>query len=191
MLRCNVHNIVTGQRYEFTAADPAEIDAKLTKPCYGRDAWIETIPAWREEVRDAGFDEEYRTWLDDSGAEADDEPKPDVIEHPGQVIEHPSEREVTVTDLAPQEQAATRLAAVMAVQDRLDTLAQSWGYDHILSLCTYASSKVPRFAAEGQIGVDWRDATWAAVDQHQSTVASTAELLALLPPIPRPPSREK
>jgi hypothetical protein len=173
MLRCNVHNLVTDQRYEFTAADQAEIDARLERKAstYGRAAWTETIPAWTQ----------TGVWSTDEPPVFDPEA---IIEHPEQVIEHPSEREVTVTDLAPQEQAAARYAAVMAVQARLDTLAQSWGYDHILSLCTYASSKVPRFAAEGQIGVDWRDATWAAVDQHQNVVQSVDELFALLPPCP-------
>lgn len=50
---------------------------------------------------------------------------------------------------------------VSATQVRLDTFAQSRGYDSILSACTYASSSVPKFTAEGQYCVDARDATWA------------------------------
>jgi hypothetical protein len=40
MLRCTVHNTVTGQRYEFTAADQAEIDARLEQKAnvYGAPA---------------------------------------------------------------------------------------------------------------------------------------------------------
>jgi hypothetical protein len=46
------------------------------------------------------------------------------------------------------------------VQRRLDDFAASRNYDNILSLCTYATSKDPIFSAEGQRGVDLRDATW-------------------------------
>lgn len=166
MLLCRVHNTVTDQRYEFRAADQAEIDARLERKAatYGRAAWTETIPAYTDTTVDP------------------------PVDHPEQVIEHPSERTVEVIDLAPQEQAAARQAAVAAVQARLDTLAQSWGYDSILSLCSYATSRVPRFAAEAQIGVDWRDETWAAVDQNQNAVTSAEALFALLPPIPERPT---
>jgi hypothetical protein len=176
MLLCKVYNLTTGNRFEFQAADQAAIDAKLaSEPCYGRDAWTETIPAWTQ----------TGVWSTDELPVFDPEA---IIEHPEHTVDHPSEFTVEVIDLAPQEQAAARAAAIGAVQSRLDTLAQSWGYDGIVSLCTYASSKVARFAAEGQAGVDWRDATWAAVDQHQADVTSADELFALLPAMPERPT---
>lgn len=54
---------------------------------------------------------------------------------------------------------------VDATQRRLDDLARTHGYDGILSLCTYATSTVPKFQAEGQYGVTARDATWAKLYQ--------------------------
>ena len=52
---------------------------------------------------------------------------------------------------------------VSATQARLDAFAATRNYDGILSACTYASSGVPRFAAEGQAAVNARDATWATL----------------------------
>ena len=49
-----------------------------------------------------------------------------------------------------------------AIQKRLDVFAANRGYDGILSACTYATSKIAKFAAEGQAAVELRDATWAA-----------------------------
>lgn len=49
---------------------------------------------------------------------------------------------------------------VNATQQRLDDFARTRNYDGILSLCTYATSTVPKFQAEGQYGVEARDATW-------------------------------
>jgi hypothetical protein len=49
-----------------------------------------------------------------------------------------------------------------AIQLRLDTFARTRNYDSILSACTYATSTVPKFAAEGQYCVEARDATWSA-----------------------------
>lgn len=63
-----------------------------------------------------------------------------------------------------------KMEIVDAVQQRLDAFAQTRNYDGILSACTYASSTVPKFAAEGQYAVDARDAAWAACYQIMSAV---------------------
>lgn len=52
---------------------------------------------------------------------------------------------------------------VEATQKRLDDFARTRNYDNIMSACTYATSAVPKFAAEGQYCVNARDNTWAAL----------------------------
>lgn len=87
-------------------------------------------------------------------------------------------RAYEVYDLDP-EQAAANLAAknerikndiVTQTQARLDTFAKTRGYDGILSLATYATSTVPKFATEGQYGVQLRDATWAKLYEIMAEV---------------------
>ena len=89
------------------------------------------------------------------------------------------------------EQVVSALTAVM--QRHLDDTASARGYDGILSLCSYATSTHPRFGAEGQAGVAWRDAVWGAcyavmadVQQGLRPVPTKAELLAELPSITWP-----
>lgn len=105
MLLCRVHNTITDQRYEFRAADQAEIDARLERKAatYGRAAWTETIPAYWER----GID----------GVAGND------IFHPEQVVEHSAERTVEVIDLAPQEAAeAAERGAEQAARDYFSAL---------------------------------------------------------------------
>ena len=52
-----------------------------------------------------------------------------------------------------------------AIQARLDGFARTRNYDGILSACTYATSTVPKFQAEGQYCVNARDNTWSAAYQ--------------------------
>ena len=74
-----------------------------------------------------------------------------------------------VVGLTAEEQAATALQVqaeiVDATQKRLDDFAKTRNYDGILSACTYATSAVPQFQAEGQYCVSARDATWTVLYQ--------------------------
>lgn len=56
------------------------------------------------------------------------------------------------------------------VQRYLDDFARTKTYDNILSACTYATSTVPRFAAEGQYCVQARDACWDVVANIEAEV---------------------
>lgn len=70
------------------------------------------------------------------------------------------------------EQKLLKDSIVSAAEQRLNVFANSRGYDNILSLCTYASSTVPKFAIEGQYGVGVRDATWAKLYEILAEVES-------------------
>ena len=95
--------------------------------------------------------------------------------------------EKTIVDLTPEELAALpqptpaqiEAQLIAALQQRLDDFARSRNYDGILSACTYASSSVAKFAAEGQYCVQARDATWAAA------YAILAEVQAGTRPLPQ------
>lgn len=80
-----------------------------------------------------------------------------------------------------------------AVQMRLDDFARTRAYDGILSAATYATSAVPKFAAEGQCAVQARDASWAACYQIMADVQagtrampSVDDVLAELPALEWP-----
>ena len=129
------------------------------------------IPAHATETAPPEFNAETHTckFIDDAWTVAaipppEPEPTPEEIEH----------------------QTIASLTA--AVQQHLDTTAQQRNYDGILSLCTYATSTNAKFKAEGQAGVQWRDAVWAAcyaimagVKAGDRAIPTAEELIAAMP----------
>lgn len=94
-------------------------------------------------------------------------------------------------DPAPAEHVIACVQA--AVQRRLDDFARTRNYDGILSAATYATSAVPKFAAEGQCAVQARDATWAAcyaimgeVQGGQRAMPTIEQVLSELPTLEWP-----
>lgn len=75
---------------------------------------------------------------------------------------------------------ATTATFAAAVQARLDDFAKTRGYDSILSACTYATSTVPKFAAEGQAAVNLRDATWAKCYKVMAEIQAGTRLMPTL-----------
>ena len=80
-----------------------------------------------------------------------------------------------------------------AIQARLDAFAQTRNYDGILSACTYATSTVTKFHAEGQYCVDARDATWnscysllASVEAGTVPMPTLEQVIAQLPALAWP-----
>ena len=69
--------------------------------------------------------------------------------------------EIAAIQQAPIDPGLIQSEIIARTQQRLDAFSQTRGYDGILSLCTYATSHIPRFSIEGQYGVQVRDATWA------------------------------
>jgi hypothetical protein len=61
-----------------------------------------------------------------------------------------------------EEQTAMQQAFTGAIQQRLDSFAQTRGYDNIFTATTYAASTSPRFGPQGRYAVEARDATWKA-----------------------------
>lgn len=86
------------------------------------------------------------------------------------------EHQWTIRPATPAEIAARKQSLqddiVYQTQKRLDGFARTRGYDGILSACTYATSSVPKFQAEGQYCVEARDATWAKLYEMLAEVTT-------------------
>ena len=77
-----------------------------------------------------------------------------------------------------------------ATQKNLDSVAKSWGYDSLISAASYSSSTNPKFKAESDALVAWRDATWSKVYEIESgkMPKTVNDFLARLPAAPTQPT---
>lgn len=94
---------------------------------------------------------------------------------------------------APPTQEELQRQFTDSIQAHLDGFARTRNYDNIMSAATYATSTVPKFAAEGQYAVEARDATWAkgyeildAVISGQRPMPTIEEVIAELPALAWP-----
>jgi len=85
---------------------------------------------------------------------------------------------IVLAEHPPLPEPSVEIDIVVAIQRRLDEFAKTRNYDGILSLCTYASSPNTKFKAEGQYGVDVRDASWTKLYEILAEVeAATRPML--------------
>lgn len=83
-----------------------------------------------------------------------------------------------------------------AIQDNLDSFAQSWGYNDIASACTYVGDPCAKFNSEALVLRQWRSDTWLTVETVNAQIAAgtqpypqtIAAALALLPVAPARPA---
>lgn len=83
--------------------------------------------------------------------------------------------------------AKTKQELTSAIQQHLDSTAQSKGYDNIISACSYASH-VNQFQQEAIIFLQWRSDCWATainilngVQAGTREIPTVEELISLLP----------
>ena len=95
---------------------------------------------------------------------------------------------LAITNPAPTTAQIIALSESTA-QSLLEATAKSWGYDSMLSAASYATSSVMKFKAESAALIAWRDSVWSTAIAIETAVplvlpATTADFLALLPPVP-------
>lgn len=87
-------------------------------------------------------------------------------------------------------------AAASQLQQILDAASQAWGYDNVVSAISYLSSASPKFRAEAQAMLEWRDQVWSWAETLEVDVqngiktlpATMAEFLSQMPPSPARPN---
>jgi hypothetical protein len=120
----------------------------------------------------------------------------------GDLVEMPEEEATEIRAMwaanAPKQPTPDELirAAIAAVQKALDDKAREYGYDNIVSACSYAVDPVNQtFKDEGLAFLCWRSKSWSRlielenrIRSGQIPVPSVEEVVALMPefepPIP-------
>lgn len=178
------------KRYPYTVTDLRRDNPDISFPDSLEDVLLQSFGVWRVQAsQPPSYDEKRQTLVEGT-------PVFSVANQCWTQVW--SVRPLTSDELA-QKMQAIQDEVVNATQQRLDTFAQTRGYDNILSLCTYVLSPNAKFKAEGQYGVEARDATWSKLYKIFTDVQSGvrplpnsyADIEADLPPLIWPtPSTE-
>ena len=76
---------------------------------------------------------------------------------------------------------------IPGISTLLESKAKSYGYDNLLSACSYTASTVPKFQAESTAFNAWRDAVWEtaftalAAHQQSGVFPKPDDFIATLP----------
>lgn len=108
-----------------------------------------------------------------------------IFELIGLVPEHT----ITIEQVTPELLDAVVVLTKERVQQRLDTFAQTRGYDDIKSVCTYITSQIPSYQVEAERAIYLRDLTWSTLYQYLNGILSAttplpsaySEIEAVLP----------
>ena len=106
----------------------------------------------------------------------------------GKLYEKGKEPVKTPEEVQAEAQTALQAEFTSAIQERLDSFAQTRGYDNIMSACSYFGSANPRFKAEADAAILLRDETWAKcykiLDDVLAGARETPTLEALFAELP-------
>jgi hypothetical protein len=95
----------------------------------------------------------------------------DQLDESGNVIKTKAEFE---NEVLVEQQTQLIKSLTDTIQKHLDDTAIEYGYDSILSMCTYATSTDEQFRTQGQRAVEFRDAVWNAAIGIMNDVKSGA-----------------
>jgi len=80
---------------------------------------------------------------------------------------------------------------ISLTNQRLDSFAQSRGYDNIVTACSYVNSTIPSYSSEGQYCLSIRDQTWKTLypildDIKNGTVSLPPDCQDVISQLPNP-----
>lgn len=96
----------------------------------------------------------------------------------GQWVQVWEVRANSAQEIAARKQAVKDKITVR-VQERLDSFAQTRGYDNIVSACSYASSSHTKYGPEGRYCVQARENTWDVLFQIEADVIAETRPMPL------------
>ena len=89
----------------------------------------------------------------------------------GKLIKADSKGRPYLADPDPLNKDQTITYLSSAIQQSLNTGSTTWGYDNIVSGCSYANSTNAQYAADAAALIKWRDDTWEWANAKFENVA--------------------